>query len=192
MLPGFEERPDDAQSRPDHGREIEAFSPQLDLAAPDSGDIEEVVDESDRVLQLTVGDLARPVAVVLGGPRRPEELEGVADRGERVPQLVRERREELVLATVGLLQRPLGLLALGHVEDEGDGLLFLLAEEEESDQDRDSRPVLAEVFFFVGPGRAGPGPRLGDRAEVDREPLRGRDEAPGDLAGLEVLSECSR
>ena len=39
-----------------------------------------------------------------------EELDGVADGGQRVPQLVGEHRQELVLAAVGL--QPLGLDAL--------------------------------------------------------------------------------
>ena len=49
-------------------------------------------------------------------PRAGRERDGVADGGQRVPQLVGEHRQELVLAAVGLLQlvRPLleGLLKL--------------------------------------------------------------------------------
>ena len=36
--------------------------------------------------------------------RLPEDVQGVADRGERVAQLVRQHRQELVLQPVGLAQ----------------------------------------------------------------------------------------
>jgi hypothetical protein len=47
--------------------------------------------------------------------RRLHEIERIADRRERVAQLVGERGEELVLATVGEAQGFLGLDALEHL-----------------------------------------------------------------------------
>ena len=49
------------------------------------------------------------------GPLRAEDRDRVADRRERIAQLVRERGEELVLALVLGLQRFLGELAVVDV-----------------------------------------------------------------------------
>ena len=48
-------------------------------------------------------------------PCEAHEVQAVAQRRQRVAQLVRQRREELVLALVGLAQRGLRLLARGDV-----------------------------------------------------------------------------
>ena len=53
--------------------------------------------------------LQRFCASVAAGRLRDQR--GLADRRERIAQLVRERREELVLAPVGFAQRRLGALA---------------------------------------------------------------------------------
>ena len=72
---------------------------QLDLAAADAGDVQQVVDEPRQVLHLPGDDLHRPVDVLLeAAPCR--ELHGVADGRQRVPQLVGEHGEELVLPPV--------------------------------------------------------------------------------------------
>ena len=65
--------------------------------------------------QLTPEDVSR-MAEKPGIPFGPEEdFEGVPDGRERIPQLVRERGEELVLAAVGLPHGLVHLLALGDV-----------------------------------------------------------------------------
>ena len=48
--------------------------------------------------------------------RQPHQLQGVADRGQRVAQLVGEHGQELVLAAVGLPQGRLHLHAIGDVD----------------------------------------------------------------------------
>jgi len=51
----------------------------------------------------------------------PQLVERVAQRRERIPQLVRQRREEFVLAAVGLPQQPLGATLLREVDADADG-----------------------------------------------------------------------
>ena len=48
------------------------------------------------------------------------ELGGREDRRERVAELVRQQRQELVLAAIGLEQRGLGLLEPRHVDERAD------------------------------------------------------------------------
>ena len=63
----------------------------------------------------------RPRAPVVAGAAQRSRCERVADRRERVAQLVGEHREELVLAPVGVLQRALRVAPLGDVaEDQHD------------------------------------------------------------------------
>ena len=52
--------------------------------------------------------------------REPQQVERIADRGERIAQLVGKDGEELVLAPVGVAQGELAPLQLGHVEDRAD------------------------------------------------------------------------
>ena len=58
---------------------------------------------------LPVDHVARHDHALLGGADAAHELHGVADRRERVAQLVRQHGEELVLAPVRVLQLFLGL-----------------------------------------------------------------------------------
>ena len=58
--------------------------------------------------------------VIAGVGRVAEEVDGVADRGQRVAQLVREQGEELGLAAVGLAEGVLHPLPLGQVDEEGE------------------------------------------------------------------------
>ena len=60
--------------------------------------------------------MSRAWATALGvAGRQPHHLQAVAERGERVAQLVGQQGEELVLPAVGLLQRLLGPLPVGDV-----------------------------------------------------------------------------
>ena len=53
-------------------------------------------------------------------PAHAQHVQRVADRRQRIAQLVRQHRQELVLAAVGLAQRLLGALALGDVDHRAD------------------------------------------------------------------------
>jgi hypothetical protein len=89
----------------DELREVEDAALELDLATGDAGRVEEVVDDAREVPHLPPDDRPRPRGLL--APRRGmiEDVERVGDGGERVPQLVGEDREELVLAPVRLPER---------------------------------------------------------------------------------------
>ncbi len=94
----------------DDGGEIDALLAQVDLAARDARHFHEVVHEPDHVVDLPVHHVvhaARDGAVVAG---EPQDLQRVVNRRERRAQLVRERRQELVLAPIGFLERLPALL----------------------------------------------------------------------------------
>ena len=67
---------------------------------------------------ITVRYFADSSGVALVG--EPEDLDGAEDRRQRIAQLVREHRQELVLAAVGLLQLPQRALALVDVDQRAD------------------------------------------------------------------------
>ena len=78
---------------------------QLDLAARHPLHLEQVVHQGGLVAHLPLGGLERPP------PRRvafraaqPQHLQGVADRPQRVAQLVRQHRQELLLPPLGARQ----------------------------------------------------------------------------------------
>src|SRR5262249_7525807 len=77
---------------------------QLDLALAHTGDVEQIVDQSHEVTQLAIHHVSD-----LGGRLRVriflQSVETGAKRRQGITQFVREGREELVLAPVGLLQR---------------------------------------------------------------------------------------
>ena len=82
--------------------ELDPLPAQLELAARDARDVEQVVEQPRHVIDLAVDHVAAPTstaprsrAAVLLIVRR------VADRRERIAQLVRQRRQELVLAAIG-------------------------------------------------------------------------------------------
>ena len=79
---------------------------QLDLAARDARDFEQVVDQPHHVVDLPLHHLA-DCACACGSlsPGQPQDLQRVADRRQRIAQLVRQRREELVLAAIRRAQR---------------------------------------------------------------------------------------
>ena len=70
--------------------------------------------------RLPLDDCARPLDLRLAGRMHVQQLRGVADRRERIAQLVREHREELVLALIHFLQRFFGLTARGDIEPDAD------------------------------------------------------------------------
>ena len=80
--------------------------PEGDSAACDPADVEQIVDQPR-----PDGASWRSIMVhacrtrLVGAARQLQRLERVAHRRQRIAQLVRERREELVLAPVGLPQR---------------------------------------------------------------------------------------
>ena len=84
-------------------REVERFTTQLDFVGRDTGHVQQVVDESHELPDLTLDHLSsvfrdRASAVNFQGLQREPY------RCQRVPELVREHREEFVLALILLLE----------------------------------------------------------------------------------------
>ena len=77
---------------------------EFDLAARDPAHVEQVVDKPRQLPDLTLHDFRRRAQRIAPVPGKPEGSRGVADRRERIAQLMRQHREELVLATVGIRQ----------------------------------------------------------------------------------------
>ncbi len=81
--------------------ERDRFASQLELAGVEARDVEQIVDEARDVMDLALDDAANPrgdrrIRIVL------EDFDGGLQRLQRIAQLVREDREELVLAAIDL------------------------------------------------------------------------------------------
>ncbi len=102
VLRGVDQRPARLERGVDHRCEIDRLLTQLDLAQRDSGHFHQVVDQPRHVADLPIHHLqdTRPALAEL---RQPQHADRVADRRERIAQLMREHREERVLAPVGFL-----------------------------------------------------------------------------------------
>ena len=81
-----------------------ALALELDLAARDASDVEQVVDEALQLLHLPFDD--GNFAAVLVQVFLMQELDRRDDRGQRIAQLVAEHREELVLRADRFLAFP--------------------------------------------------------------------------------------
>ena len=93
---------------------------QSDAAVRDARRIEQVIDHAHHVAHLSLHDASGllSVAFARAGPR--QQMHRVAQRGQRVAQLVRQHRQELVLAAIRLDERLLGFLQVGDVERRAD------------------------------------------------------------------------
>ena len=122
MTGGVGERPHRLDRLFDHRMQVHWTLAQLEAVVGDPIEVEEVVHETHQLLQLPLhrrqGHRAN-VGVALGAL---EHFEHVAERGQRIAQFVRQRRQEFVLLAVGGRQvggqRPqivLELAPLGHV-----------------------------------------------------------------------------
>ena len=84
-------------------REVERFTTQLDFVGRDPGHVQQVIDESHELPDLTLDHVTRACR----GRGRAVDLQGLQRepyRCQRVPELVRERREEFVLALILLFE----------------------------------------------------------------------------------------
>ncbi len=70
------------------------------------------------MIDLSLHDVAHACDGRIGNRCHAQDVQRVADRGERIAQFVRQRREKLVLSTVGIAQRLLDLVTLGDVTRE--------------------------------------------------------------------------
>ena len=115
-VPGcVDERPADVDRVSNDPDQIGMLAMERDLSAGDPRDLQQVVDEPDHVIDLALHHLAHARRDRIGRFRQPEHLDRVGDGRERVPQLVRQHREELVFPAVRLVQRRGYLVAMPQV-----------------------------------------------------------------------------
>ncbi len=78
-------------------REIDAMPIEDDLSGHDTADIEQIVDEARHVHRLAVDDVTGVRGARLAQPGQAEHLHRALDGAQRIAQLVRQHRQELVL-----------------------------------------------------------------------------------------------
>ena len=84
--------------------EVEPLAPEQDLPPRDAGDVQQVVHQAGEMEHLPVDGEQGPLGLIPGQPGRAQDVQAVADGGERIAQLVAEHGEELVLAAVALAE----------------------------------------------------------------------------------------
>ncbi len=106
----------------DHLAQRVGAAAQCEAPACDARDVQQVVQQQGHVTHLALDDLVAPALLGLGGLRQARHRAGLADRRKRIAQLVGQRRQEFVLAAIGVLQQALVVLARGDVgEPQRDG-----------------------------------------------------------------------
>ena len=108
--------------RPLHDRRhVDRIPAQLQGAAVDARQVEQVVDEPREARTIALDDLLRASdARIVSARHALQQLDRAADRRERVAQFMGERREERSLALLENAERRGGFLALGDVETRAD------------------------------------------------------------------------
>ena len=182
----------------DHRRQPDALLAERQLAVRDTGHIEKVVEQPGHVPDLPVDHLPGPLQLGVAQARHHEDLHGVVDRGQGIPELVGQGRQELVLAALdhrqllGALAEPLleepALCDVTH--DPGEIAALVQPEFAHGQVHRERRAVLAQPLDFPAAAddlRPARREIVGDVAVV-RAPMRLRHErpdvAPDDLPGL--------
>ena len=88
----------------DDWRELDVLSAQFDLASCDTVHVEQIVHETRHLAHLAPQHLGCRLKCRAVAAAKSERCRGVADRRQRVPQLVRKHGQELGLAPIGLGQ----------------------------------------------------------------------------------------
>jgi hypothetical protein len=103
-----------------HRAQVDRLGTQLHSVAGNARDVEQVVGQPHQLMELPLHDRQGRLgdAGIAAGP--PHQLEGVADRRQRVAQLVRQRRQEFILAAIGFAQHLLDTPPLGHIDADAD------------------------------------------------------------------------
>ena len=84
------------------------FALERNLAGRDSRHVQQVVDQADHVADLTLHHPAHALDRTHGVAAAPNQFEAGSYRRERISQLVRQHRQELVFARIGFPQLLLG------------------------------------------------------------------------------------
>ena len=174
VLGGLAGRLESLERAPGHVRERDRVAFDDDPPGGHARDVEQVVHEAGQVMGLASDDHPDLRGLVVLATQLLEHGHRVADRRQRIPELVGEHREELVLASVPLLD-----LAIEAAIVEGDGGA--------------ARQIANEID--VGGGVAATGIEHGERHRPERGPARGerRDDRPHPAAvlreqGLELVA----
>ena len=86
----FDVRAGDLDGIGDHVRQLDALRLEIDLATADTGDIQQVIDQSGQMLDLAFDDIPGPLEVNVGRAEVLQDLEGIRDRGQGVAEFVRQ------------------------------------------------------------------------------------------------------
>lgn len=134
LATGFHEGLADLRRVPEKGPQLDLLPAQADLAAGDAGDVEQVFDQPAHVLDLPMDHGSRPLAHDGIGVGALEHSRGIAERSQRVAQLMSQQGKELVFAAIGRGQ-------LGNALAQG--RLQFLAARDVLDGEQDQRPLAA-------------------------------------------------
>src|ERR1700722_4231603 len=147
------ERLDHLDGRLNDLSDLEGFRLQNDPVARDPRDVEKVVEQAGQVLTLSGNHRSQAAQPGVGADLSGEKHRCVANRRQRISQLMREHCEELILLAIGPAQRLLRSLALGDVpiglEHE---LAFAYARELPATLDDDLRARTRKMTKLPAPG----------------------------------------
>ena len=128
MLPAVHQRLYGFNGAHDHGGQLDRLPTQLDLAAHQARDIEQIVHQANQMVDLPLHDAVRLLHGFRVNVRQRQDFERVANRRQGISQLVGQHRKKLVLAAVVFLgdaagrrffDKPggvfLGALSLRHI-----------------------------------------------------------------------------
>jgi hypothetical protein len=117
---GLEQRLRRLDGAVQHGAQVDMVAPQLQAIGRDPRDVEQIVRQPYQLMELPAHDRQGAFLQprILTGAT--QQLQRIAQRCERIAQLVGERRQELVLAAVGFAQHLFGVAALGHIDTDTD------------------------------------------------------------------------
>src|SRR3984957_12723200 len=109
------ERLDHLDGRGDDLPNLQGFRTENDPAARDPRDVEKIVEQAGQVLTLPGDHRSQRAQLGVGANLSGEKHRCVANWRQRISQLMREHREELILLVIGPAQRLLRSLAFGDV-----------------------------------------------------------------------------
>ena len=104
LLAAVEQRAHDVHRLPDDLHHVHGLLAQVDPAARDARDVEQVIDDAAQVPGLPVDQAHRACGPRRIAPGGVDHLHCVGDGGKRVSQFMAEHRQELILETVRLAQ----------------------------------------------------------------------------------------
>ena len=96
-------------------RKVRIFLAQLERAARDPRDVQQIIEQQRHVVNLPGDDIVAPASLRVGRILRLRYQGRLSNGRQRIAQFVRESCQKFVLAAVGLAQRGFNALALRDV-----------------------------------------------------------------------------